>query len=372
MAFIEYYPFGNKGTHDINTTNSREKQLWQELVMIRHLNRPRDISAKKAMSPWIDQAKIYFLNAYKSDWRSAGLLYYYSFLNLAKAFIAAKRVIAATTLKSSNIYHGLAAKPQSPNQIIDFEIEIYPPRFNRQQNIFSTFYQKITKQRWPHTQPITVRLYEILPYCREITVEVEKFYGINSRIIYMQSLIREENNNVWFEVNLPSQSSTAVLSQLNSNQFSVVNVSSLTNSDKVNWLTAYERTIQSLHGTCFLRSHQFSLAQQNRNQIFNQVCQMANNAFSEYYCSLPIAGLINEFWQFILKINFNNSLIKWHPFLSDYLFAFILSTILRYHPHLLNDNDKNAFITEAWCAQSPITSLRYFLMALTTPPIRYN
>ena len=93
MGFIKYMPLGNKGPRDIFTTNLLEKQLWQELVMIRYMKNPKGINAKIASASWIDQAKTYFIDAYKSNWRSAGLLYYYSFLNLAKAFLTIKKVI---------------------------------------------------------------------------------------------------------------------------------------------------------------------------------------------------------------------------------------------------------------------------------------
>jgi hypothetical protein len=64
--------------------------------------------------------------------------------------------------------------------------------------------------------------------------------------------------------------------------------------------------------------------------------------------------------------------LVWHPVLSDYLYAFVLSTVLRYHPHIFNSDNKDSFLAEAWCNQSPETSLRYFLMALTKPSIRIN
>jgi len=301
-----------------------------------------------------------------------GELYYYSFLNLAKAFIAAKRVIPAKYLKSSNIYHGLSANPQAPSQIIDFEIQIHPPVISGRQNIFSTFYEKITNQRWPHTLPITIRLSEILPYCSEISSEINKFYGITLNIIRIQSLIRELDNNLWFEVNLPLQSADVVQSHINNIQLTIVNIDALTVFDKSDWLTAYKRTMGSLHDTCFLRTQQTQFTQENRQQILTQLNKMINNAFGEYALSMPVVGINDEPWLFIPKIHLSNSLIKWHPLLSDYLIAFIMSTILRYHPHLLSANNKDSFFAEAWCAQSAITFLRYFLMVLTTPSIRCN
>lgn len=372
MAYIKYLPIGNRQPQDLFTTNAPEKQLWQELVMIRHLKNPRGISAKRATSSWFDQAKTYFLDACNADWRSAGLLYYYSFLNLAKAYLAAKRVIPAKILKSSSIYHGLSAVPQTPNQIIDFEVQIHPPTYNNKHNIFATFYERLISKKWPYSQTITAKIAEIIPYCPEISSEIGNFYNINLAIIYVQSLLREVNNHIWLELNLPVQKAAIVQSNLNNINFTIHNLSSLNSVDKSNWLSAYERNMQSLQGTCFLRTQKKSFNQQTRQSVFRQFYQTMNSAFTNYILPIPVAGQHNESWQFIPSIKSNNCTINWHPLLSDYLVAFMLSTILRYHPYLLPLDDKDSFIAEAWCGQSAITALRYFLMSLTTPPLRCN
>ena len=110
--FLRFSPLGVKKTIDIETTTDRELQLWQEFTMIRH-NPKSKIYGRKATAPYIDQAKIYYQDARSVNWESAGLLYYYSFLNLAKAFIIRKRSLPSSLLRSSNIYHGLEADPQS-------------------------------------------------------------------------------------------------------------------------------------------------------------------------------------------------------------------------------------------------------------------
>lgn len=370
MSFIKLNP--TEYTHDFTTTNVPEKQLWQELVMIRHLDKTKGINAKTAITPCIDQAKIYFLDAYNSEWRASGLLYYYSFLNLAKAFIVAKKGLSAKKLQSASIYHGLSANPQAPTQIIDFEIQIHPPSSNGRDNIFSIFYQKLMNEQWPHTKQITIKFSDILPYTRDISVEVEKFYNIKPAPIYAQSLVREVNNSVWFEINVPSERASIVQSHINNINFTVVNPASITDADKADWLTSYYRTANSFRHTCFMRTEEKAFTLHNRTQIYNQLSKEIAKAFYPYVLPFPTFGHTDEAWQFIPRICLTAPSIRWHPLLSDYLFAFILSTILRYHPHLLQTNKKDSFLAEAWCAQSAITSLRYFLMAFTTPSIRFN
>lgn len=372
MAFLKYYPIDHN-TDDIATTNSTEKQLWQELIMIRHLNKQKGIYSKHAISPCIDQAKIYFLNAFNSEWRASGLLYYYSFLNLAKAFTVAKKGLAAKKLKSSSIYHGLSADPQAPSSIIDYEMQIHPPisKTTGRDNIFAIFYQNLTKEKWPHSKQITIKLSEILAYTRDISVEVKKFYGITKAPIDVQSLIRAENNTAWFEMNIPSNSISVIKSHVKTIQFNIVNPSSITHNDVKDWLASYNRTANTFNNTSFLRTPPKAFKPQNEQQIIEELRQEVNDLkpYSIYY---PTIGLGENGWQFIPNIILKGVSMKWHPLLSDYLFAFILSTILRYSPHLVLSNKKDDFIAEAWCAQAPITTLRYFLMAFTDPAIRCN
>ena len=91
MGFLIFHPTSQKLPLGLRTTNDLVLQVWQELVMRRHAYKKHKVI--KNVSPWIHQARTYFVDATKSNWKSAGLLYYYSFLNLAKAFLAEKRIL---------------------------------------------------------------------------------------------------------------------------------------------------------------------------------------------------------------------------------------------------------------------------------------
>ncbi|MGA7194681.1 MAG: YaaC family protein, partial [Anaerolineales bacterium] len=93
MGYVISFPFGQKHKVPrlVTTTNKITEQIWQELVMLRYLKAHQSLASPKLTAPWIDQAMTYYLDASHSNWRSAGLLYYYSFLNLAKALLAGKK-----------------------------------------------------------------------------------------------------------------------------------------------------------------------------------------------------------------------------------------------------------------------------------------
>ena len=70
-----------KGTLDKRSSQDLVNAAWREFYFLIFNERIREIE------PFVEQAKFYYLDAHKSDWRSGGLLYYYSFLNLAKAYL---------------------------------------------------------------------------------------------------------------------------------------------------------------------------------------------------------------------------------------------------------------------------------------------
>ncbi len=372
MGFIKFIPFGNKTPYDVRTTSRPEVQLWQEFTILRYISGPNAIYGKLVTAPWIDQAKTYFRSACKLDWKSAGLLYYYSFLNLAKAYIVTKRSVSGITLKSTSIYHGLSAIAQSPSRIIDFEIEIHPPIQNGKRNIFAIFYERLFDQNWPFANTITVKLSEFIEYCDDISHELELFYGIIKKSIDAQSLLRERNNQAWFEMVVYDSQINTVTNYLTSGSYSIINFNNFSADDKTNWLIAYERTSSSLANHSLIRFNQLPLTPENRNDQYQQIRQDAINVLTGFICPDPVCNLDERYWLFIPKANTNTTDLHWHPLLSNYLFAFVLSTVLRYHPHIFDSNQKDSFIAEAWCNQSAITSLRYFLMEFTNPPLRMN
>jgi len=373
MAYIKYAPYNDNVPYDTSTTSSKEIQLWQELTMLRHLSGANAIYAKGTIAPWIDQAKTYYLDACNASWKSAGLLYYYSFLNLAKAHLVTNRVISGRKLKSTSIYHGLTAQPQAPSSIINFQIEIHPPGNSTRRNIFSHFYQTLVRESWPFRSPVTVTLSNIISYCDDISHETHSFYNILKSNIRSLSLIRDHNNGAWLELLVPDIQIPQLQRDIGTDITSITPLRNLSPTDKIEWNTAYGLSNREMTSCSFIKIRQFSYSATNRDETYSQMTNHALALFKGYISPLPTIDLsLLPYWYFIPKITINNNLFKWHPLLSDYLFAFMLSTVLRYQPHLFNDNNQDSFIAEAWCNQSASTSLRYFLSALSKHNIRLN
>lgn len=369
MGHLKFIPFGDKTPYDLATTTNKELQLWQEFTMLRHDPR-QGIYGKKITAPYVDQAKMYYHDARTSNWKSAGLLYYYSFLNLAKAFLIIKRGISGSTLKSTSIYHGLQANPQNPKNIIDFEVNIHPPISNNKKNIFALFYEKITFNRWPFNSTIHIPLNSIIGHCQDISNELGAFFDIIPKPIELQSLIRNHDGAIWFEIVVPNNNVAEICSYLGDSVDSVIKHKDLKQRDKVEWKLAYERTSFSLSDYSFIRMNRID---NSENEDYHLLQKNIIEIFKDYILPNPTNDPIsNNNWIFIPKINLYGQELVWHPLLSNYLFAFVLSTVLRYHPHILSIDNKNTFLAEAWCNQSAVTTLRYFLMNMSDLPTRIN
>lgn len=372
MRFTKYIPYGNKQPRDITSTSDKETQLWQELSMLRHIA-TRGLYGKKVIAPYIDQAKTYYLDACSSHWKSSGLLYYYSFLNLAKAYIVTKRALSASYLKSTNIYHGLQSNPQNISRLTDFTINIHPPTWNNRKNIFSLFYEKLVGQSWPFSDTISVRMNDVIGYCNDISHELSNFFSTNQSTEILQSLYREDNTHMWIEFVVPNSFLADFSNYIGSSIGTIKTITQLTDRDVHPWLLAHNRIKVSFHNNSLVRVGQIPYNAGNKSNQFTLLKSNVEALFIDFILPFPMIDTNKyEFWQFIPMVSLNGVKLLWHPLLSDYLFSFMLSTILRYHPHVFSKDDQNSFIGEAWCNQSSITTLRYFLMTFTNPSIRMN
>ena len=110
------------------------------------------------MQAFVRQSKTFFNSAETLDFRSSPLIYYYSFLNLAKAFITTIEPEKA----SGHVFHGIiTAKSSAPEKNI---IEV-------RNGIFSDFYRLITGQNLPTKTRLNI--FDLLGYCSDVGLEYQ-------------------------------------------------------------------------------------------------------------------------------------------------------------------------------------------------------
>lgn len=363
MPSIKYSPLGHQTPSDITTNFDKESQLWQELVMQRHLI--DGVYAKRTSAPYIDQARLYYLDARSSNWRSAGLLYYYPFLNLAKAYVLNKRAISHLIMRSSNIYHGLSAKAQNPSSIIDYIIKIHPPNLNGQKNIFALLYERLTLNKWPFKKAIDVRVADFLGYAVEISSELNILYEIPRTEIRIQSVVRSFGDQMWFEIALGNYFLPVLRQYFDPSINRITATNDINEYDMYAWLESHGRNENSLINHSLIRFAQTTI-EDNLDHTYQIIREEANSLFKNYATPIPLPNRdTTGYWGFVPPLTLQAIELTWHPFLTNYLFAFAISDILRYNPDLIQTGTKDALIAESWCNESPITMLAYFVLRFT-------
>ncbi len=372
MGFIIYCPSKHSIVQTLKTTNEITDQVWREFVNLRYPKSNNNIPNNT--SSWIDQAKIYFLDATHNHWRSAGLLYYYSFLNLAKSYLVKKKSFSFRSLNAELIYHGLVdLKTQNLSDIMEYSVGISPliSSRNSSPNVFSNFYQVVTGQKWPFTDQIDIKLKDIVGYCDEISKEFEELFGVERQVIHARSLLRYENDLAWFEILIHETEASKITSQITDWNLDNIPYPDLSNTDKTAWLLSNQKTARGSRGNCILRTEKHKFTPETQATVWNnKIRKQAVKKLSKNIVLSVYDFEENEEWLFIPNLLINGKSLKWHPILSDYIVSFALSSVLRYQPQILKDGSEINFIMDGWCSQSAITTLRYFLMLFTNPPIR--
>jgi hypothetical protein len=203
-----------------------------------------------------------------------------------------------------------------------------------------------------------------MPYCNQIAVEMKEFYNIQKVNTFCISLIRSDEQQLWYEFLVPKDVGASILSELPTGDFEIIDSKAFTLFDRDAWFTAYDMTNAALDMMVLIRST-FKWPRQPNGTIPVDVIDSALKLRLEHY-AVPSTEITNS-WVFVPKINLSSVALFWHPLLSDYLFSFVIGHILRYYPQLAPPNKRAAYILESWCKQSAQVALRYFLLESTTP-----
>lgn len=360
-GFIVHFPFKYLPL-DISTLQDGTLQTIAQLSATRYSRFP------KAGIAYLDQGLRFFTDAIESDWRSAGLLYYYSFLNLGKAYLVKSRAITSNELTGTKLSHGLSADPQGLDDISDFELKIHPANAGNNRSVFTSLYHRITSNRWPFQQTIILRLRDLFAYSSEISVELEALFNISCNSFPVISLVRTSNVGVWYEMFTGVRTHSLTI-QSSVKNWTLSLQTDVNQSDKIVWFNASRLLPTHLGHGGILRSKVIPARTGTRDNVAH-LAQLAQTRLRSYAVPRIIPDPIVKTWRFIPFMSINQTNIRWHPLLSDYLVSFVLGSILRYQTHLITTGNKNQFIAEAWCGQSSRAMIRRFLMLFTTPPQR--
>lgn len=369
------YNFGQpcEEVFDKLTAQEIRDQVWGEFEASRYLINsgspeiPQEIQTE--IASYVEQSECYFNDAFEANWRSAGLLYYYSFMNLGKVVVKSNDI----ALDVKHAKHGLHFDSDATvKNILDTPVKIYPPgKTQSNVSIFSRLYEAITYEEWPFEEKIDIRLNDVIGYCLEISDETSSLYGVLQKVFYAHSLIRRSFSTstglkAFLEVLIPTQYVQVFRDHFPKiGQIVSVDIPIRDPGVVAEWALSHRLTVEQL--THF---SMFRMLEAEDNENFNPegYKKVTRKAFKNLSCPTVYNREITPTWLFVPKISLGGKELFWHPVFSDYIFSFVLGSILRYQPFLLMTEDpdkaKNSFLCRAWCRQSPLNALRYFLMIL--------
>lgn len=185
----------------------------------------------------------------------------------------------------------------------------------------------------------------------------------------MLSMHRETGNVMWFEFLFGKQFLDLVKKQLSNWELEYLSLNELSQSDRDDWFYAFHKTNSQLRALTLARTTQLPFDDSNRNEVLGTFWKEINKQLEIYTVAPVYHEEFSNQWYFIPNNDLAGKSIRWHPILSNYLMSFALATILRYQPQLVKGGTTNHFLSQAWCSQSARTTLGYFLMLFTDPPI---
>lgn len=142
------------------------------------LTRKRELeSAARNVPIYVKHAFEFHQAAKDAKPNTSPLLYYYSFLNLAKALCEFRN--PGLHRRQENYRHGISWRPNK-NYVV------YPPSefvSLSTRGIWHLLWEAITRRPCPAANPQKISIHQLFRYCPEVTMEVERAFGSDLRVL---------------------------------------------------------------------------------------------------------------------------------------------------------------------------------------------
>jgi hypothetical protein len=181
-AAADVYPMG-KALLTVNGVTGDIKKLW------------------RVFRSYIHQAENYWLAGAVTRPESAGLLYYYSFLNLVKAYLILKGV----PVTGGNETHGLTTRKNTWRGSLTTKYVFIPPSSTKQVPIFSSYYSQVFSIHPPINK---LSVWKLLSYVTDISYQyqsVVKAPKPNDRIKH-RIVLNNQTTSCWLILAIPKSS----------------------------------------------------------------------------------------------------------------------------------------------------------------------
>jgi hypothetical protein len=310
-----------------------------------------------AFSSYMTQAHNFYRYAIGSDYRSAALLYYYSFLNLAKA----KLVTDKPELATSEFVHGLKRKVKTGG-LEEISSSLDVPRSATRVGTFGELYQLRFNRPLGSTR--SIKLKHLLGYSSDVSHEYGLVFGQKDKASRAKATIFFDQNRkkCWAIVAIHDWGKQARYSS------SFVHFSSAFTKVEVGPLT---RDVFKIPGTAM---PWYSFFQSNREFDF-----IGSTGINTFACDAELKSAFGDFWQqevYDPDVSFqiieplrHNLQIPFDELTANYVVMHHLSEIVRYRPyeldHLLSNKSKQGWLLQNFIESSPYSFLLYMASWIT-------
>lgn len=304
-------------------------EVGHDFIRSKGFKRKRDIEATYSLfQAFIRQGKTFFESAVSLEYRAQPLFYYYSFLNLTKAFLC----INDHTIFKQKIYHGLVHKHKNT--------EFYKQSIKTDNGLFSCFYEQLFNKKISKNTSLNIST--LFGYIPEIGYEhslvnygKRKFSYGKSRIFSNQTfkefwpflaIVKNDelfNNVKYFKdflsffdlVNMPKQDA-----------YNILNINA-----------------ENLNNYIFLQGKKTYGSQQHSN-----VSEIKIETIKIVEKFITASNTIDNFDYLIFMPFRNNLQIDFNNVLASYAVMYYLGSLVRYNPNYLESllNSKHAWIIE--------------------------
>ena len=131
---------------------------------------------------YIQQSAEFYESARGAKPHTAPLMYYYSFLNLAKAFCELRKPQLHETPECYR--HGLSWRPD-PRVVVNMETEEV---WVTSRGVWHILWESLNGTRCPAANPTRLRVRDLFAYCPEVSAEFGRAFGQNNRLLEFEEL----------------------------------------------------------------------------------------------------------------------------------------------------------------------------------------
>jgi len=301
---------------------------------------------------FVRQAKSYYSSAKTLHYRSSSLLYYYSFLNLVKAYLLLTQPQMIMGRTSQAVIHGLSYRTSTTNR--DFERE----RIRVTQGIFPLFYEAQTANAISTARDSSLNIVNLLSYPTELSYQYQLAGYGNPNILSSLAalLLNRVNNCQWAILCIP------VASRLNdflSIHTSFLSVFQEVTIDRNLLIPVFGMVAPDLYPFRFFQDITPTSMVGGRFYPLNQLNKIIN-ALNPYISFHYFDD--NKDFDLVLPYTdtVNTTPLPITEALAIYTVMFYLSSLVRYRPDYLEEllNTKPAWLIENFVNSTPETFLR--------------